>query len=90
MGFLITKLISANVMNHSVNVQRTGLVGPQLEIGWRSLTRQAGRDGGEGAADSFQDGLRVDFLEISRQSVKSAVLTVHYNKRVDLVCLRVL
>lgn len=89
MGFLITKLISANVMNHSVIVQRTGLVGPQLEIGWRSLTQQAGRDGG-GAADSFQDGLRVDFLEISRQSVKSEVLRVHYNKRVDLVCLRVL
>lgn len=44
MGFLITKLISANVMNHSVIVQRTGLVGPQLELGWRSLTRQAGRD----------------------------------------------
>lgn len=54
MGFLITKLISANVMNHSVNVQRTGLVGPQLEIGWRSLTRQAGRDGGRGLLIAFK------------------------------------
>lgn len=55
MGFLITKLISANVMNHSVIVQWTGLVGPQLEIGRRSLTRQAGRDE---VPQIFEGGLR--------------------------------